>query len=543
MTTIIYGIVDFIALKYRPAAVIFVVLPLSALLRTVEKNKLRLKALKNVYSTPEQRHEARAERVAKDIQNRKDVDKKICTSRSPFASFSMRFSDYKKKAHQVYVGDFDEIIKVNEQDLTIKVEPLCTVGQITDYLVHKKQMMMCTTLEVKDATIGGLAMAVAMTTSSHKYGLLQETVLEYEVILSNGQIVKATRDNEYSDLFHAIPFSHGSLCLLISLTLKCCRVKPYVKVTYEPFVNFQQSAQRIRELARYEPKEESSDFIEATLFSRTHSVVMNGRFADYTRDLPVNHVGAWYAKWFYTRVRDIIDAKDLKVVEELVPTFEYIFRHDRAIFWTLKDMLPEWIGNNVLFRYLLGWMLPPKIFMLKFPAFTPRLRQEMRTERVYQDIVLPLCVLEDAVEKGGSEFEIWPILVYPSLVVDHGLGKRGIFPTRSVRNLSPPEDICDFNGGKAALFFDLGVYGIPHQIKKGMKNFDGVKALRNMEKFTTSVGGAPFLYADTFMSPKEFLETFDLELYEKVREKYNCKQAFFDLYEKTTSFQPGDDLK
>jgi len=43
------------------------------------------------------------------------------------------------------------------------------------------------------------------------------------------------------------------------------------------------------------------------------------------------------------------------------------------------------------------------------------------------------------------------------------------------------------------------------------------------------------------MSPKEFNETFDLELYNKCRSKYLAEGAFFDLYEKTTSFRVGDD--
>ena len=34
--------------------------------------------------------------------------------------------------------------------------------------------------------------------------------------------------------------------------------------------------------------------------------------------------------------------------------------------------------------------------------------------------------------------------------------------------------------------------------------------MRDMEKFTRDVGGYPFLYADIFMSKKEFEEMFDL---------------------------------
>ena len=35
-----------------------------------------------------------------------------------------------------------------------------------------------------------------------------------------------------------------------------------------------------------------------------------------------------------------------------MPLRHYILRHNKAIFWTLQDMIPPWFGNNVVFRYL-----------------------------------------------------------------------------------------------------------------------------------------------------------------------------------------------
>ena len=60
-------------------------------------------------------------------------------------------------------------------------------------------------------------------------------------------------------------------------------------------------------------------------------------------------------------------------------------------------------------------MCPPKVTFLKLPA-TTRIRREMMCERVYQDIVLPLRTLEDAINLSDDLFDIWPILVYPSRV-------------------------------------------------------------------------------------------------------------------------------
>ena len=35
----------------------------------------------------------------------------------------------------------------------------------------------------------------------------------------------------------------------------------------------------------------------------------------------------------------------------------------RSIFWEIQDIIP--FGNNILFRYLFGWLIPPKVSLLK----------------------------------------------------------------------------------------------------------------------------------------------------------------------------------
>jgi hypothetical protein len=48
-------------------------------------------------------------------------------------------------------------------------------------------------------------------------GLYQECVEAYEVVLGDGSVVRATRDNEYSDLYHCLPWSHGTLGKILEL--------------------------------------------------------------------------------------------------------------------------------------------------------------------------------------------------------------------------------------------------------------------------------------------------------------------------------------
>jgi len=70
---------------------------------------------------------------------------------------------------------------------------------------------MAVTLEIADATLGGLAFGVGMTTYSHKVGLYQECIEAFDVVLADGSLVRATKHNEYSDLYHCLPWSHGTL--------------------------------------------------------------------------------------------------------------------------------------------------------------------------------------------------------------------------------------------------------------------------------------------------------------------------------------------
>lgn len=157
---------------------------------------------------------------------------------------------------------------------------MVTVGEITKYLIPKGYTL-AVTLEIADATLGGLAMGVGMTTYSHKVGLYQEAIRSYEVILGDGSLVTATRDNEYSDLYYALPWSHGSLGFLTSLELDIIPVKPYVHMKYIPVRGQKKYCDAIREISGATDKNRKlDDFVEATVYSKDEAVIMIGNFSD-----------------------------------------------------------------------------------------------------------------------------------------------------------------------------------------------------------------------------------------------------------------------
>lgn len=45
-------------------------------------------------------------------------------------------------------------------------------------------------VEMEDLTIGGLCMGLGMETNSHTLGLIQETVLAFEIVTSDGELLR-----------------------------------------------------------------------------------------------------------------------------------------------------------------------------------------------------------------------------------------------------------------------------------------------------------------------------------------------------------------
>ncbi|XP_034245473.1 delta(24)-sterol reductase-like [Thrips palmi] len=468
-----------------------------------------------------QHHDARVRDIQRAVRvwgNDPAAKKKLlCTARPNWLSLSTTFFR-KDQCHRIPVPLYD-ILSLDEANMTVRVEPMVTVGQITSFLVPRGYTL-AVTLEIADATLGGLAMGTGMTTHSHKVGLYHETIEAYEVVVADGSVVRATRDNQHADLFKALPWSHGSLAFLTALELKLVKVKPYVKLRYLPVRGQRAYCDAVRKYSgALGPKEAVAvpDFVEATIFSKDEAVVMLGDFSDGEPGVPVNHITAWYKPWWYKYVESIM--RSGRPHEELVPMREYLLRHNRAIFWVVEDMLPN--GNHPLFRLLFGWLLPPKPAFLKFTT-TPGIRALTFAKQVFQDIVLPINDLERQVDTSEELFDSYPLLVYPCRVYDRG-PKSGQLRRPPAKHLVPGTDYAMYN--------DLGIYGVPGKVKR-REPYDPVDAMRAMEKFTRGVGGFAFLYADIFMTRDEFEAMFDLALYEEVRAKYGAEGAFPHLFDK-----------
>lgn len=139
-----------------------------------------------------------------------------------------------------------------------------TVGKYINFHITIRQC-------ISNTSTGGLINGTGIETSSHKYGLFQHTCRSFEVVLSDGSVVKCSRE-ENSDLFYALPWSHGTLGFLVSAEIDIIPAKKLVELHYEPVF----SMQHVCETFRKASDDKSYDFVEALMFSLDRGVVMRG---------------------------------------------------------------------------------------------------------------------------------------------------------------------------------------------------------------------------------------------------------------------------
>jgi delta24-sterol reductase len=345
-------------------------------------------------------------------------------------------------------------------------------------------------------------------------------VTAYEVVTANGDLVRATAGNEHADLFRALPWSHGTLGLLVALEMRIIPSSPHVRMVYRPFYSLEAYSDEYQRLVR---QDEPPHFVETIIFSRDRAVIMEGHLAPEAEarvsELPVNPVNRSHKPLFYKHVESMLELGEGQRYEELVPMQDYLMRHDRSMCMCLAQILPT--ANEPWFRYTMGWMLPPNTTFLKGTRPAAERENTIR-KQVWQEYAFPAEHFAEMVAQVHDDFEIYPLLAYPCKVIDKG----GM--VRLPSNRGTP-----YSGRtETAAFLDIGVYGFPQRVKDGDERYPAVTKVRALEQKARSLGGFLHTYCDVFSSEDEFMEMFDHALWRQMRERYEAEGTFPTIYEK-----------
>lgn len=523
-----FSLIDFL-MQFRWIIVIPIVLPLSFLWARLHLLRAWVKSLIRGKATLES-HNARVQKVCQALQKHDpERDGLICTARPPFWSVTVRQNVHKRGTrYEVNLSELADIVSVDKDAMLVTLEPNVTMGYLTATLLP---LGVCVSIvpEYDDLTVGGLVCGYGIEGSSHKYGLFYDEVVSMQVVLAEGQLVTATRHNEHSELFHAIPWSYGALGMLVTVTMRLIKVKPFMKVVYYPVCGtMEQMCEAWNHFLVPEDKP-WSEYVEGLIYSSTTGVIMTADYVDEVEAKAsgnINHMGRWYKPWFHRHVEDTVlkPSTDGSPVIEYVPTRDYYHRHTRSLYWQADLLVP--MGNHPIFRFLLGWMMPPRVSFLKLTT-VGKMHEYYVSRFIAQDILVPLRKTAECMELMHDEFDIYPLWLCPHRVFKTRLGTM----LDCEKGYDSKAKFDQGDNTEAQMFTDLGIWFTPGHILRGEK-YDAAAALHVLEQWLIKNHGYQTLYAMTELNEDDFWKMFDKTLYEKCRNKYNAIGHFMDVYYK-----------
>ncbi len=499
-----FNLFEYILTYHRGAFATLVLIPISVLYATYLSLRHKLVFMLN---TAPKEHEKRVAKIIQQVKTWADSGstQKLTTSRSGWFTMSELVPAYKKTNYAIDLNMRD-IIHIDYEKRTIKVEPLVDMGQITATL-NARGWTLQVVPELDNLTVGGLINGFGIESSSHKYGLFQYTIESIDIVTADGSF-KHCSATENETLFYNIPWSHGTLGFLVCAELRIIPCTPYVEIKYQPLFGLDTIVHQFEAASR----DINNQFVELLQYSKDEAVLMTGHFAANNFDKSkINRIGRFYTPWFYKQVQQYLLHKTIGV--EYIPLRDYYHRHTRSLFWEMEEVIP--FGNSPWFRYLLGWALPPQLSLMKyFETETTRALREKH--HIVQDMLMPISLLHKSLMYFEEEYQVYPLWICPMLVKSYPNDYGFIHPYKNER------------GELDELYVDIGAYGSPKK-----KDFDGNTALSKLENFVIDHKGFQALYARTLMNKEQFRRMFTHQSYDALRNELPlCTRAFSEVYDK-----------
>ncbi|XP_022165328.1 delta(24)-sterol reductase-like isoform X3 [Myzus persicae] len=490
------SLMEYVLVNFRWVFVVFFLLPCTMMGKvwaTFEKNAWSRRRSTGLD------HEKKVENIQCEVRHRKVYapNHVMCTARPSWRSMTLAEMTYKKCMFNINVH-LDKMISIDSHNRTVRVEPSITVGQLIPILIQSGWTVPVA-LELEDLTIGGLVMGIGLESSSFKFGLFHKTCTRYELVTADGDLITCS-EAENPDVFESIPFSYGTLGFLTAIDIRIMPAKKYVRLQYRPI----SSLEKIQSSLISETLDtENNDFVELLMYSKNDGVLMTGKMTDGNQSMKnVNEIGRFYKPWFFKHVESFLLSQ--RNAEEYIPLKDYYFRHNNSLFWEVQDIIP--FGNHIVFRYLLGWIMPAKVALLKLTQ-TDTIKKLYDEHHFIDDFILPISCLKKSVEKFHEHLNIYPIWVCPAV-------------------LNPGYGLVHSHASVDNMYIDIGLYGEPN-----VSNYNSGIA-KDLELFVLKLKGFKMMYVGTHLNRNEFKKMFNHCLYQSVRMQLNCEYNFPEVYDK-----------
>lgn len=389
----------------------------------------------------------------------------------------------------------NNVLKIDTTSMTALVEPNVPMDSLVQATLPHG-LVPPVIMEFPGITVGGGFAGTAGESSSFKYGFFDRTVNWIEIVLANGEVVRASA-TEKPDLFYGAASSFGTLGVTTLLEIQLIPAKTYVALTYIPVTSIKEAVSEISKAS----KAASVDYLDGIMFSPTYGVICSGRLT--SSPPPGSKVQSFTRRhdpWFYTHVTRLMSSSSTPVTEA-VPLQSYLFRYDRGGFWVARYAYKYFLTPfNRITRFILDYYMHTRVM------YHALHQSGLSSKYIIQDVAIPYKNTEEFMDYLDVQFTHYPLWLCP-------IKQSGNLPnaTHTLKTQSKTQkELPDF-------MLNFGVWGPGPTDRKEFISWN-----RSFEHKVHELGGQKWLYAHTYYTESEFNEIYNTASYHELRKKYHA---------------------
>jgi hypothetical protein len=387
--------------------------------------------------------------------------------------------DRRRRDRKIDVTDLNAILAINPDDRTCIAEAGVTFVDLVRATLPYG-LVPIVVPELETITVGGAVSGGSLESMSFRYGGFHDTCLEYEVITTDGEVLRCTPTNENRLVFEMMHGSFGTLGVLSKLKMRLVPAKPYVRVAYEAYPTLGEYKAAIRRHV----DAVDIDFMDGIIHAPDKYVLSLGRFVDWA---PYTNRYDWTkVYWKSTGER----------TEDYLRTPDYFFRYDHGV----TNVHPKSYVGRLLFGKLFGSAGTLRLANW-FPSLVPN--------NVTVDLFIPSANVEAFMRWYRNSIDYFPLWCVPYRRV------------RAYEWLDPRH----LEGLEDDLYFDLAIYGLPQP--------PGRNYYAEIEQELLKVQGVKTLISHNYYDEETFWKIWNRPNYEAVKRITDPRNILRDVYTKT----------
>lgn len=388
-------------------------------------------------------------------------------------------------------SDMDRVLSIDKNNMTITVQGGTKVETAMNLLEPLGLTIACP-IDLRHLLFAGLVSSVGGGCASFRNGWVHSTMLEADVVTSDGQVITCSR-TQNQELFRALPNSLGTLGYLVRMVFRMEHASPYVHVKFVRFQTSHEFFAHMKVACEYK----HYDYIEGSILPMDEyfpyvmvcgKKVQNKKGNNYTFD----DKDIFWQKLYDPSLTDII------------MTFQdFMWRHDRDMYYTTQEI-------PVLKSNLVRSLLPKQVMTSTFYRSIAKTFHMEHDAPDTNDIFIPI--------KHASKFDAWFRQQYR------------LFPIY----ICPVQCEQEFTLWKPTkgLMIDFGIgYGCTFR-NQGRVRPENI--LEKVEQEMVKLNGRKLFYTKIRLSEPEFWAFLgvDPKKYYALKDKYDPKGKFLVLYDK-----------